>query len=42
MKDIFQDLRNIGITANGVRCLQEVSDDRFCITFGKENYRNTF
>ena len=28
--------------AHGVRCLQRVSNDHFCITFGKENYRNTF
>ena len=38
----FQDLQNIGIPAHGVRCLQRASNDRFCITFGKENYRNTF
>ena len=42
VKDIFQDLQNIGIPAHGVRCLQRASNDRFCITFGKENYRNTF
>ena len=42
VKDIFQDLQNIGIPAHGVSCLQRVSDDRFCITFGKENHRTTF
>ena len=42
VKDIFQDLHNIDIHAHGVSCLQRVSNDRFCITFGKENYRNTF
>ena len=42
VKDIFQDLQNIGVPAHGVRCLQRVSNDHFCITFGKENYRNTF
>ena len=42
VKDILQDLQNIGIPAHGVRCLQRVFNDRFCITFGKENYRNTF
>ena len=42
VKDIFQGLQNIGIPAHGVRCLQRVSNDRFCITFGKENYRNAF
>jgi len=42
VKDIFQDLQNIGIPARDVRYLQRVSNDRFCITFGKENYRNTF
>ena len=42
VKDIFQDLHNIGIHAHVVSCLQRVSNDRFCITFGKENYRNTF
>ena len=31
-KDIFEDLQNIGIPARGVRCLQLVSNDRFCIT----------
>ena len=31
-KDIFEDLQNIGIPARGVRCLQRVSNDRFCIT----------
>ena len=39
VKDIFQDLQNIGIHAH---CLQRVSNDRFLITFGKGNYRNTF
>ena len=42
VKDIFQDLHNIGIHTHGLGCLQRVSNDRFCITFGKENYRNTF
>ena len=42
VKDIFQDLHNIDIHAHGVSCLQRVSNDRFCITFGKENYRKTF
>ena len=42
VKDIFQGLHNNGIHAHGVSCLQRVSNDRFCITFGKENYRNTF
>ena len=42
VKDIFQDLHNIGIHTHGVSCLQRVSNDRFCITFGKENYRKTF
>ena len=42
VKDIFQDLQNNGIPADGVRCLQRISNDRFCVTFGKENYRNTF
>ena len=42
VNDIFQDLQNIGVPAQGVRCLQRVSNDHFCITFGKENYRNTF
>ena len=42
MKDIFQDLHSIGIHTHGVSCLQRVSSDRFCITFGKENYRKTF
>ena len=42
VKDIFQDLQNIGITAHGVGCLQRVSNDRYCITYGKENYPNTF
>ena len=42
VKDIFQDLQNIGVPAHGIKCLQRVSNDHFCITFGKENYRNTF
>ena len=42
VKDIFQDLHNIGIHAHVVSCLQRVSNDRFCITFGKESYHNTF
>ena len=42
VKDIFQDLQNIGIPAHGVSGLQRVSNDRFCISFCKENYRNTF
>ena len=42
VKGIFQDLQNVGIPAHGVRCLQRVSNDRFCTTFSKENYRNTF
>ena len=29
VKDIFQDLQNIGIHAHGVSCLQRVSNDRF-------------
>ena len=35
VKDIFQDLQNIGIPAHGVRCLQRVSKDRLDITFGR-------
>ena len=35
-------LQNIGIPGHGVRCLQRVSNDHFCITFGKENYRHIF
>ena len=42
VKDIFQDFQSIGIPAHGVKYLQRVSNDQFCITFGKENYRNTF
>ena len=42
LKDIFHDLQNISVPAHGVRCLQRVSNDHLCITFGKENYRNTF
>ena len=42
VKDIFQDLRNIGRPAHGVKCLQRVSNGRFCITFGKKNYRIKF
>ena len=42
VKDIFQDLEHIGLSAHVVRRLQRVSNDHFCITFGKENYRNTF
>ena len=42
VKDIFQDLRNIGRPAHGVKCLHRVSNGRFCINFGKKNYRNTF
>ena len=41
VKDIFWYLQNFDIPAHGVRCLQRVSNDRFCITFGKETYRNT-
>ena len=42
VKDIFQDPQNIGIPSQGTSCLQRVSNYRFCITFDKENYRNTF
>lgn len=42
VKDIFHDLRKVGRQAHGVKCLQRVSNGRFCITFGKKNYRIKF
>ena len=42
VKDIFEDLQNTDIPTHGVTCLQRVSSDCFCITFGKKNYRNIF
>ena len=35
VREIFQELQNIGIPAHGVRCLQRVSKDRLDITFGR-------
>ena len=35
VREIFQELQNIGIPAHGIRCLQRVSKNRFDITFGR-------
>ena len=42
LKDLFADLETCQIPSAAVRCVQWVSPQQVCVTFAKEDYRNTF